>query len=85
MAITAETVGCPVMGVGVPTVVDSATLVWDALTKAGMQAEEIPQELSEVLERGRNFVVTPKDCDEMVEATCRLLARGLNLAFGVAE
>lgn len=85
MAITAETMGCPVMGVGVPTVVDSATLVWDALARAGVQTETIPPELVRVLETGRSFVVTPKDCDEMVEATCRLLARGLNLAFGVVE
>ncbi len=85
MAITAKTMGCPVMGVGVPTVVDSSTLVWDALEKAGMTAETLPKELTEVLEGGRSFVVTPKDCDEMVELTCRLLARGLNLAFGVGE
>ncbi len=85
MAVTAETMGCPVMGVGVPTVVDSSTLVWNALEKAGLATDALPQALREVLESGRSFVVTPKDCDEMVETTCRLLARGLNLAFGVGE
>ncbi len=85
MAITRETMGCPVLGVGVPTVVDSATLVWDALEKAGMTKNPLPQEMAEVLESGRSFIVSPKDCDEMVDLTCRLLARALNLAFGVAE
>jgi spore protease len=83
MPLTRETMGCPVMGVGVPTVVDSSTLVWDALEKAGM--EDCPPALAEVLERGRSFVVTPRDCDEMVNRTCRLLARGLSLAFGVPD
>ena len=83
MPLTRESMGCPVLGVGVPTVVDSSTLVWDALRQAGMDEEDLPPALAEVLERGRSFVVTPRDCDEMVGMTCRLLARGMNLAFGV--
>ena len=87
MALTAEALGCPVMGVGVPTVVDSATLVLDALERAGMTAEgeDLPKPLAEVLARGRSFIVTPKDCDEMVSTTCRVLAQALNRAFGVEE
>ena len=86
MALTEETMGCPVLGVGVPTVVDSATLVLDALERAGMLRDgELPVPLSEVLEQGRSFIVTPRDCDEMVSMTCRLLAQGLTLAFGVEE
>lgn len=83
MAITRETMGCPVLGVGVPTVVDSSTLVYDALEKAGMSVENLPRELTEVLETGRSFIVTPRDCDAMTELTCRLLARALDRAFGV--
>lgn len=83
MAITRETVGCPVLGVGVPTVVDSATLVWDALERAGMEADKLPPELAEVLETGRSFIVSPRDSDRMVEMTCRLLAGALDRAFGV--
>lgn len=85
MAIDSGTMGCPVLGVGVPTVVDSSTLVWDALERAGMSGGEIPPALEEVLEMGRSFIVSPKDSDEVVELTCRLLAKGLDLAFGVGE
>jgi spore protease len=84
-AIDEDFLGCPVMGVGVPTVVDSATLVWDALERAGMGREDVPEELRDVLERGRSFIVAPKDCDSTVELSCRILARGLDLAFGVGE
>jgi spore protease len=83
MAITRETMGCPVLGMGVPTVVDSSTLVYDALERAGVAVDDLPRELTRVLETGRSFIVTPRDCDAMTELTCRLLAMGLNRAFGV--
>lgn len=85
MAINRETMGCPVLAVGVPTVVDSSTLVWDALDKAGMGADTLPENLHRVLEEGRSFVVSPRDCDRIVELTCRLLAKALNRVFGVEE
>lgn len=85
LAINAATMGCPVMGVGIPTVVDSSTLVWSALSQAGMDKESLPKELEEVLTRGRSFIVSPKDVDEVVELSCRLLAMGLDKAFGVGD
>ena len=84
-AINTATMGCPVMGVGVPTVVDSSTLVWSALSQAGMDKESLPKELEEVLACGRSFIVSPKDVDEVVELSCRLLAMGLDRAFGVGD
>lgn len=84
-ALDENTLGCPVIGLGVPTVVDSSTLVLDALEKAGIPSETLSPALTEVLERGRSFFVSPKDCDEVVTLTCRLLARALDEAFGVGE
>ena len=83
MALNRETIGCPVMGVGVPTVVDSSTLVRDALEQAGVSLTALPSRLNEVLESGRSFIVSPRDSDEAVELTCRMLAEALELAFGV--
>lgn len=85
MAIDAEHLGCQVLAVGVPTVVDSATLVYDALNEAGVDAHDISPNLQRVLESGRSFVVSPKDCDRITEITCRLLAGAIDLAFGVGE
>lgn len=84
-ALDESFLGCPVIGLGVPTVVDSATLVLDALEQAGMAQDELFDSLRKVLERGRSFIVSPKDCDSMVELTCRLIARALDVAFGVGE
>ncbi len=85
MAISRETVGCPVMGLGVPTMVDSSTLVRDALEQAGVDPSALSPRLNEVLESGRSFIVSPRDSDEVVELTCRMLAGGLGIAFGVEE
>ncbi len=85
MTIDVESMGCPVIGVGIPTVVDSATLVYDALSKANGGEADISPALREVLEEGRSFVVSPKDCDRITEISCRVLARAIDLAFGVGE
>ena len=78
-AVTRETVGVPVIALGVPTVVGSATLVRDALEKAGIG--EPGPELSAVLENGKDFFVSLKECDAVVEAVCSVLSRALSLAF----
>lgn len=82
-AVDRETIGCPVLALGVPTVVDSTTLVLDALEQAGMRADTNDPALRRVLESGRSFVVSPSDCDRVVQLTCRLLARALDMAFGI--
>ncbi len=78
-AISHETVGVPVISLGVPTVVDSSTLVWDALERAGV--DNISQELREVLENGRSFFVTPKESDLITEQVSMLLADAIDSAF----
>ncbi len=87
MAIDTRAVGCPVLGLGVPTVVDSSTLVLDALSRAGLTYEALPaahiEALGEVLSSGRSFIVSPKDTDRMVEMLCRALAGALDRAFGI--
>lgn len=84
-AIDRETVGCPVMALGVPTVVDASTVVWDTLAEAGVDAETLPDRMYEVLERGRSFIVAPRDADRIVEMVCMWLARALDRAFGIEK
>lgn len=85
MAIDRQTMGCPVLALGVPTVVDSATLVYDALEQAGIREQEMSDALKDVLNHGRSFVVSPRDSDRITEITCRILAHALNHAFGVGD
>lgn len=78
-AITAETLGVPVMALGVPTVVDSSTLVWDALRQANIR--EVSDALHTVLENGKRFFVSPKESDLISASVSDLLARAISEAF----
>lgn len=80
--IDKKSLGVPVIAIGVPTVVDSSTLVRDALEKAGI--EDIKPELEEVLENGRNFFVSLKESDTAIAETSKLISQALNAAFSKA-
>ena len=75
-AINRESCGVPVIALGVPTVVDCATLIWNALEKAGMHAPS--PELHRVLEEGRGYIVSPTETDQIADATASLLAAAIN-------
>ena len=77
--ISRETLGVPVIAIGVPTIVDSSTLVWDMLTRAG--ADEVCDELRKELENGRSFFVSLKESDIAVNELSRLIASALNSIF----
>lgn len=80
-AINRESVGVPVISLGIPTVVDSATLVYDALQKAGIRDVDAP--LREVLENQRHFFVSPKESDLITAQTAALLSEAIELAFSL--
>ena len=78
-AFTKESMGVPVLALGVPTVADSSTLVADALEKAGI--EEIPPALLHILERGKSFFVSLKEVDAAVDVLSRILADAIDDAM----
>jgi len=84
-ALNAETVGVPVMALGVPTVVDSSTLVYDALRRAGYEPQYFSGELHQALKEGKNFFVSPKEIDLLVSSVAVLLAGALEKAFTVRD
>lgn len=73
MALNEETLGVPVIAVGVPTVVESAGLVMDLLEEAG-----VPLPCRDTLRQG--FFVTPKDIDAEVRQFSRLIGWSINAA-----
>lgn len=87
-ALTQETLGVPVLAIGVPTVVDAATIVGDALERLekenGVQmivTRDHPQALSEL----NNMYVTSKDIDEMVKRLSFTISEGINIALNMEE
>ena len=83
MALSRETLGVPVLALGVPTVVGCATLVYEALEKAGMVPPN--EEMQRVLQEQRNFFVTPKESDEIVRMFGDLLSKVLDAALALQE
>ena len=77
--LTHASLGVPVIAVGVPTVVDSATLILDSLSKAGL--EEPPAALKTMLARSEAFFVSPKEIDHAVQWFSNLIARGIEMTF----
>lgn len=78
-AITKKSMGIPVIALGVPTVVSSATLVLEALEAAGIQTEA--PSLDRVLKKGQSFFVSPKESDVIVDRASYLLAESIGRAF----
>ncbi len=71
MGLTRDTLGVPVVAVGVPTVVDGATLAADLLG-----ADELPD-----LNEGRDLLVTPKDIDSQVSDLSKVIGYGISMAL----
>ena len=80
-AIDRQTLGVPVISVGIPTVVNSSTLVFGMLERAGIT--ELDPSLEKELENGKSFFVTLKDADTVIYEMSRLLSRSLSAAFSV--
>lgn len=71
VGLNRESLGVPVIAVGVPTVVDGATLAAD-LTGA----EDLPP-----LGEGGSLLVTPKDIDSQVSDLSHIIGYGISLAL----
>ena len=91
-AINRKSVGVPVISLGVPTVVDAATIVSDAMTEfisalslSDLQKldERERQELArELLSPQLNgLFVTPKNIDDSIKNLSFLISEGLNIAL----
>ncbi len=77
--ITYDTMGIPVIAIGVPTVVDAMTLATDLLQ---IDNEFDSKNLSEkVSPKGRTMVVTPKEIDLLVDRAAKLISLAINFAL----
>lgn len=74
--INEETLGVPVIAIGVPTVVDGRTLAFDILEKAGVDEKTIKN--SDIKD---TMMVTPKEIDALIERASRLIAMAINTAL----
>ncbi len=80
-----ETLGVPVIAIGIPTVVDSHSIVYSAITRffennnSLQEAEHMITDMMKFAKSG--MFVSPKDIDNLISHSARTLAGGINLAL----
>ena len=85
-ALTRESLGVPVVAIGIPTVVDAATIVSDALEKA-LADEEFGETAklfgssSRIFPELNNMYMTGKDVDEIIKRISFTISEGINIAM----
>ena len=75
-ALNAETLGVPVIAMGIPTVVDAATLAADLLEESGIEHVD-----EEKLRENGTFMVTTRDIDQQVRDLSKVVGYGINWAL----
>ena len=80
-SLTEESLGVPVIAIGIPTVVDAATIVNDAI---GHLHQDDPQ-LQNIFHDMHNMYVTAKDIDSTIKRLGFTLSEALNMAFSLCD
>ena len=80
--INKETMGIPVISMGIPTVVDAATLAADLLLDSATKNTDENRKLREKMSpRGEAMMVTPREIDLLIERAAKLTAMAINCAL----
>lgn len=95
--LSMDTLGVPVIAIGVPTVVEAATLAADSLNilieklQNEANSNDYLNKLKEedkytiireaLIPKDYNLIVTPKEIDDLIENMSNVIARGINLAL----
>ena len=81
-ALNSETLGAPVIALGVPTVCDSSSLLRSAfLSSPDIDEEDSEALISHLFSSGETMMVTPKNIDAVIERSSIVLSRAINLAL----
>ena len=74
-----KTLGCPMLAIGVPTVVDIKALFEEAFKNIDLNLDEVMPFATE--DDMIQFMVTPKEIDMNIDDLANIISRGLNKAF----
>ena len=77
LALNRETLGVPVFAIGIPTVVDAATLAADLLEDSGVTDFDGDK----LRGSQQNLMVTPRDIDQQVRDLSKVVGYGINWAL----
>lgn len=83
-ALNHSTLGCRVIALGVPMVAYASTVAADLVGQAirshpfGIREEEIVERI--ICEKGADLIITPKNIDELITKSAKLLGNAINMA-----
>ena len=80
--INQESIGVPVIAIGVPTVIDAATIVYDTLREFSEEEEGIKNLIDPHL---GTMCMTPNDVDEVVRRFSDTISSGIQVLFGIKQ
>lgn len=78
MELSKESLGIPVIVLGIPTVVDAASLVLDTVNSLNIDSLNEDEFIEKMKVNNFNFVVTPKEIDELIENAAEILSEAIN-------
>lgn len=74
-ALSEETLGCRVIALGVPTVIDSRTIIREALEAHMPDARSVTEYIEN---KGQDMIVTSTDIDRIIKDFSDILSNGIN-------
>ena len=77
MELSKNTLNIPVIAIGVPTVVDAATIIIDAMTEFDVSFDE-NDIINKMNLNNFNFIVTPKEIDELIDNMSSIVSDVIN-------
>lgn len=80
MELSSDTLGVPVVAIGVPTVVDSVTIAYDIINN--LEGNSVDEDVINSIARNNagNMVVTPKNIDISIDRMSLAISNGINMA-----
>ena len=79
-----KTLGVPVIAIGVPTVVDADSIIYDALHsffEKNSSIDDSSSIINAILSENKSLIVSPKDIDKLIEKNSKIIANGINLSL----
>lgn len=75
--LSEKTLGIPVIGLGIPTVLDAATIVIDTLDACNIEVSD-DEIVNKMMLNNFNFIVTPKEIDSLIDNMTSIVSEGIN-------
>lgn len=80
--LSKETLGVPVVSMGIPTVVDATTLAFDLLQRPEDTTDEQMELMRQMfMPHGESMMVTPRDVDLLIHRAAKVLSMTINVAL----